>query len=44
MFIRKATINDIAAADEIYNRARSFMKESENPTNGAAHTLTARTL
>ena len=31
MFIRKATINDIAAADEIYNQARSFMKESGNP-------------
>ena len=37
MFIRKATVNDIAATDEIYSLARSFMKESGNPNqwNGA---------
>ena len=37
MFIRKATASDIAAADEIYSLAKSYMKESGNPNqwNGA---------
>lgn len=31
MFIRKAKINDVAAAAEIYDAARRFMKQQGNP-------------